>query len=186
MDKMSVLLKRSWWALLLRGIFAVIFGIAAFVMPEMTAGLLAIIFGVAAVLEGIVLVVESLLNRFDRWWLSLIGGLISIVAGGFAFLWPGMVVTIVIYIIAAKAFLVGLMEIMVAIRIKQFMQNEWMLTLAGVISIIFSIILFVKPQIGIIAIVSLIAIFALFFGIIMIFLAIKARAMGAELEKQGV
>ncbi len=182
MQQISILLNRSWWALLLRGIFVIIFGIAALSVPEMTAGLLAVLFGVVAVLDGIIIIVESLLNRFERWGAMLAAGLLSVIAGGLAILWPGMIVLVILYIIAARALIVGIMEIITAIRLRKLIDNEWMLIITGAISVIFAVVIFLHPDIAIEALVLMLGLVALFLGVILLILAFKAKEMAKDLQ----
>lgn len=182
MEQMSALLNRSWWALLLRGIFIIIFGITALSFPEFAAGALAVFFGVLAVLDGIIIITESLLNRFERWGVMLAAGLISLIAGGLAILWPGMVILIVLYIIAVRSLLVGIMEIITAIRLRKIMDNEWMMIIGGAISVIFAVVIFLHAEIAAEALVLMLGLVALFLGIIMLILAFKAKEMARELQ----
>lgn len=185
MEQISALLHRSWWALLLRGIFVIIFGIAALSIPELTAGALAVFFGVLAVLDGIIIIAESLLNRFERWGVMVAAGLLSIIAGGLAILWPGMVVLVILYIIAGRSLLVGIMEIITAIRLKKIMDNEWMMILSGAISVIFSVVIFLHPEIALEALILMMGLVALFIGVIMLILAFKAKEMAKDLQSMG-
>ena len=185
METISILLNRSWWALLIRGILIIIFGIAALSVPELTAGLLAVFFGVLAVLDGIIIITESLLNRFERWGVMLVAGLLSVIAGGLAILWPGMIVIVILYIIAIRSMLVGIMEIITAIRLRKLVDNEWMMILAGLISIIFAAVIFLHPEIAIEALILMMGLFALFLGVIMLILAFKAKEMAKDLQNAG-
>lgn len=185
METISVLLNRSWWALLLRGIFVIIFGIAALSVPELTAGALAVFFGILAVLDGIIIIAESLLNRFERWGVMVVAGLLSVIAGGLAILWPGMIVVVILYIIAIRSLLVGIMEIITAIRLRKLMDNEWMMIIAGAISIIFAVVIFLHPEIAIEALILMMGLVALFLGVIMLILAFKAKEMAKDLQKIG-
>lgn len=48
---------RNWWAFILRGVFAILFGILAFVVPGITLQALVFVFGFYALLDGIFAVV---------------------------------------------------------------------------------------------------------------------------------
>ena len=46
-------LARRWWALALRGLFAVVFGLLTFCVPGITLIFLVLLFGFYAILDGI-------------------------------------------------------------------------------------------------------------------------------------
>ncbi len=181
------LLKQSWWSLLLRGIAAILFGVLALTWPGLTIVTLIILFGAFALVDGIFVVFGSLINReaYEHWWLVLLSGLISIAAGILVFVWPLLTALILLYLIAARALIVGIMDIIAAIRLRKEIEGEWMLILAGIASVLFGLIMFIWPGAGALAVIWLIAIYAIFVGLMLLILAFKVRSWRSQLEERG-
>lgn len=174
---MRTMLARNWWAVALRGLFAVLFGIAAFIWPGLTLLSLVWLFGIYAALDGIFSIVSAITNRQenDRWWLLLIEGIIGIAAGVVAFVWPGITAIALVYLIAAWAILTGIFEIVAAIRLRKEIEGEWLLALSGILSLIFGVALMIWPGAGALALVWVIAAYAIVFGVVLIILGFRMR-----------
>jgi uncharacterized membrane protein HdeD (DUF308 family) len=170
-------LSRNWWLVVLRGLLAILFGVLAFIWPAITWLTLIVIFGVYAVVDGLVAVFTGLSRTKDspRWWVFLLEGLISIGAGVVALLWPGLTTLVLIYMIAGWAVITGVLEIVAAIRLRHEITNEWFLGLGGLLSIGLGVLLFLQPVAGSLAIIWIIAGYALFFGILLVILGFRLR-----------
>ena len=94
-----------------------------------------------------------------------------------AFIWPGITSLALLYVIAFWAIFTGVAEIMYGIQIRKEIENEWMLILGGVLSVIFGILLLIWPGAGMLSLVWLIAIFAILYGIAMVALSFKVKKM---------
>jgi len=162
----------NWQALLLRGILAVLLGIVALAMPGLTLGLLVLLYGVYVLTDGIMAIWVGAKAR--AWWL-LLAGVLGVLVGVYTFFYPGITAVALLYLIAALAVVRGIFEIVTAIRLRKEMTGEWALILAGVISVLFGLVLFTRPAAGALAMVWLIGVWALFFGLIMIILAVRLR-----------
>ncbi|MCB0209876.1 MAG: HdeD family acid-resistance protein [Anaerolineae bacterium] len=171
-------LARNWWALVLRGIFALIFGIIAIVWPGLTILSLTFVFGFYALLDGIFALAATWSNHsHERWWLLLIEGLLSLAAGVVAFIMPGVTALALLTVIAVWAVLTGILEIVAAVRLRQEMQNEVWLGLAGLASIIFGVLLVVWPGAGLVTISWIVGFYAVIFGLAMMVLGFRLRGM---------
>lgn len=179
-------LSRNWWMLALRGVVAVIFGILAFIWPGLTLWALVYLFGAYVLIDGVAALVSAFTGRDvdDRWWVLLLEGLAGIAAGLVAFIWPGMTAFVLLYLIAAWAIVTGIIEIVAAIRLRKEIEGEWVLALSGLASIIFGVLMVIWPGAGALAVVWLIAAYAIFFGILLIFLAFRVRNRGVEFRGQ--
>jgi uncharacterized membrane protein HdeD (DUF308 family) len=104
------LLARYWWALALRGVFAVLFGLLTFFMPGITLVTLVLLFGAYAVLDGIFDLVSAIRSPSHHWAL-IIEGVVGIVAGILTFVWPAITATVLLYLIAFWAIFTGVLEI---------------------------------------------------------------------------
>ncbi|MCL4301565.1 MAG: HdeD family acid-resistance protein [Anaerolineae bacterium] len=175
---------RNWWTLALRGLAAVLFGLATFVWPDITLFVLVLMFGAYAFVDGIFALVAAFSDRAgkQRWWVLLLEGLAGIAAGILTFIWPGMTAFVLLYLIAAWAIVTGVFEVMAAIRLRREIEGEWLLALGGIASIIFGILMVIWPGAGALAVVWLIGSYAFVFGLLMIFLAFRLRSWSKHRE----
>jgi uncharacterized membrane protein HdeD (DUF308 family) len=183
------LLTRHWWLLFVRGVLGILFGILALVWPGATIAALVLLFGVYAIVDGVATLYAAITGREGadrgrrpasgghRVWLT-IEGLLGIGAGLVAFFWPGITALVLLWVIAFWAILTGVMEVAAAIRLRREMDNEWLLGLAGVASVLFGILLLVLPGAGALALIWLIGVYALVFGVILIVLGLRLRGVG--------
>lgn len=167
-----------WWLLLLRGIAAVAFGVLAFFWPGLTLVALVLVWGAYALADGILALWAALAARGGdtgtRWWLAL-GGVVSILAGLVAFFYTGMTALVLLMFIAAWAIIVGAVMIWGAIELWKVLDDAWLLVLNGVLAIAFGVILIAQPGAGALALVWMIAWFAIVFGILHIALAFRLK-----------
>jgi len=168
----------KWWALVLRGIAAIVFGLIAFFLPGITVGALIILFAAYALVDG-VFSIAAAINRTDRsghWGAMLLRGILGILASVAAMTLPSMTALILLYLIAAWAIVTGIVEISAAIQLRKIITGEWMLVIAGILSILFGVGLIAYPGPGILAVVWLIGTYAVVFGAVMVGLGISLRA----------
>lgn len=177
---MLEILSKNWWTFLVRGIIAVIFGLAALIWPSLTIGTLVIVFGAYVVVDGIFAIVDGFTSRDsnDRWWVEILIGIAGIVAGGWAMAFPGLTAIGMMYFIAAWWLVTGVLQIILAIRVRKEITNEWMLILSGALSAILGVVFLLFPGSGALSLIWVVGIYAIFFGILLIVLAFKLRGMG--------
>ena len=172
---MLYLLARRWWALALRGLFAVIFGLLTFFVPGITLISLVLLFGFYAILDGAFDIVSALRVPSHHWAL-LVEGIVGIIVGVLTIVWPGITAMALLYLIAVWAIVTGVLEIIAGIRLREIITNEWLLILMGVISVLFGILIIAFPRAGALAIVLWIGAYAFLFGVILIVLALRLRS----------
>src|SRR5438876_9973068 len=109
---MTSVLTRNWWALALRGILAILLGLAAIVLPGVTLAVLVALFGAYAVVDGVLAIIAGVraAERHERWWSPVFKGLAGVVAGVLAFVWPALTALVLLYLIAAWAIVTGVLE----------------------------------------------------------------------------
>jgi len=169
---------RHWWAFALRGVAAVIFGVLAFVWPGVTLTVLVLLWGAFALADGILALIAAFRVKHDhRWWL-LLEGIVGIGAGIVTFVYPGLTALVLLYIIAVWALITGVLEIVAAIRLRKVIDNEWWLALSGIVSVLFGVVLLAAPGAGAVAVVWLIAIYAIVFGVVNLALALRLHGTG--------
>jgi uncharacterized membrane protein HdeD (DUF308 family) len=176
---MDTLLARHWWAVGLRGLAAIIFGILALVVPSITIIVLIAFFGAYALVDGIVAVYLAIRGRENNrnWGWLLVEGIAGILIGILTFRWPGVTGIVLLAFIAAWAIITGIMEIFEAIELRRVLHNEWLLILSGAASVIFGLLLIIFPGTGALAVVALIGIYAIIFGALLLGLAWRLRGM---------
>ena len=169
----------NWWALVLRGVVAILFGLMTFVWPQITLATLVLLFGAYAIVDGIFAIVAGVRapREFARWWVLLIEGILSVIAGLFAFAIPGITALILLGLIAAWAIITGVVEIIAAIQLRKEISGEWILALSGIASIIFGVLLLLNPGAGALAVLWLIGAYAILFGILLVALGFKLRGL---------
>ncbi len=174
----------KWWALLIRGIAALLFGILAIVWPGLTLGALVILFGAYALVDGVFTLVNAFsgLSTMQRWWMVALEGVAGIIFGLLVFFWPGLSALALLYFIAAWAIITGVMEVIAAIQLRREITGEWFLALAGVASILFGVIAFIAPGAGALALIIFIAAYAIVFGIALILLSFRVRSFDRALR----
>ncbi len=168
-------LSEYWWAFLLRGILAVLFGIGAFAWPGLTLMVLVIFFGAYCLVEGIVSLIAAFGSK--RWGLHLFHGVISVAAGLVTLFWPGITTLALILIIGFWAIVGGVSEVVAAIQLRKEIEREWLLGISGVVSVLFGLAVVFWPGAGALALVWLIACYAVLFGVLLIGLGIRLHGI---------
>ena len=137
-------LKLNWWLLALRGLVAVLFGVLAFMWPGATLITLVWLFGAFALVNGILSLVLAAKTPkgYPKVGSLILGGLLGILAGLLAFVMPGITALGLLILIAAWAIVTGIMELVAAVRLRKIINNEWLLVLAGIASVVFGVLLF--------------------------------------------
>jgi uncharacterized membrane protein HdeD (DUF308 family) len=163
--------------LALRGAAALLFGILALIWPGITLLVLVALFAAYALISGGVSVVAAVRNRHtDKgWWLILLLGIVSLAAAVIAILNPGITIFVLVLLMGANALVTGILDIVVAIRLRKKIEREWLLALAGAISILFGVLVFLFPAAGALAMVFMVSFYAIFTGILLLTLAFRAR-----------
>ncbi|MEN5147007.1 HdeD family acid-resistance protein [Brevundimonas diminuta] len=174
-------LHRSWWLLLLRGVAAVAFGVLTFIWPQISLLTLIMVYGIYAFGDGILALVAAIRGggMVPRWWLAL-AGVISILTAIVVFAWPDLTALVLVYMIGFWSILRGALEIIGAIRLRNEISNEWSLGAAGLLSVIFGLILVFMPGAGAIGLLWLIATWAVLFGLLLIWVAFRLKKLAAR------
>lgn len=168
-------LARNWWAFLLRGIFAILFGMVVLLWPALTLTFLLILFGAYALVNGILLLIKAIGNwsaRDDR-WLLLLEGLLGIGVGIITFAAPRITALALLFYIAAWSLATGVMQIATAIRIRKEIKGEVWLILAGIASVLFAVLLMLFPGAGALGVIWMISTYAVVFGVLLVIFAIR-------------
>jgi len=174
-------LAARWWAPVIRGVAAILFGALAIAMPRAGLAALVILWGAYAIVDGVFNVVLSAQRGAAglRWGWFLFEGLVSIAAGILTFVWPQMTAFVLLYLIAAWAIVTGIAEIAGAVALRRAISGEWLLALSGVLSIAFGVLLFARPGAGALAVVWIIGAYAIAFGALLVGLGLRLQRVHA-------
>jgi uncharacterized membrane protein HdeD (DUF308 family) len=164
-----------WWAFALRGAAAILFGVLALAMPGITLAVLVFLWGAYALVDGALALVSAFRTNHDHRLALVLEGLVGIAAGAVTFVWPGLTTLVLLYIIAGWAIITGILELVSAIRLRRVIDDEWWLALSGAASVVFGIAVVVAPAAGALALVWLIGIYAIVFGVLLIALSVRLR-----------
>jgi uncharacterized membrane protein HdeD (DUF308 family) len=173
---LASILSRTWWVMLLRGLIAIAFGVLTWLQPAISLAALVLLFGAYSLADGILGVWTAIAGRKEHedWWVLLLWGLMSIGVGILTIWAPGLTALALLFYIAAWAVVTGVLQIVAAIRLRNVIKGEWWLVLAGLASVVFGVLLLVRPGAGALAALWLI------FGVVLVLLALKLRAFGAR------
>lgn len=172
-------MTRNWWMLLVRGFAAVLFGIAALLTPGIALAALVLVWGAYALIDGVVAIISAFTHRQTNpnWWIVLLEGVAGVIAGILTFAWPAITALVLLYIISAWAIVTGIFEIIAAFQLRKEITGEFWLGLSGLLSVAFGILLLVNPGDGILALLWVVGIYAIMFGVSLILLAFRVRGM---------
>jgi uncharacterized membrane protein HdeD (DUF308 family) len=181
-------LSRNWGWVALRGVIAVLFGVFAFIAPASTLAVLILFWGAFAFVDGVLALVAAFKVRDQGrpFWPLLIAGLIGIAAGGATFVWPGMTALVLIMFIGAWAFVMGIFQMLAAIRLRREIEHEWLLVFSGALSVLFGLFVLFQPATGALALIWAIGAYAIVFGVLLIGLAFKLKGVAARPARPAV
>ena len=174
---MNTSITVNWGALALRGVAALILGIACFVLTGAALVVLIALFAVYLLLDGGFALAAGV--RSKSWFMSA-EGVVGILAGATIFIYPGLTALILAYLIAVWAVVTGILEISAAFRLRRIIANEWSLALGGILSILFGVLIAIFPGAGLVTIVYLIGAYAILAGILLLVLALTLRSHRAS------
>ena len=182
---MALTLARNWWALALRGAAAIIFGIIALFWPPAAVAALVAVFGAYALVDGIFNLVAAVRagREGQRWGALVFEGVVSLLVGVLTLFYPGVTALALVLFVGAWSLITGVAEIVAAIKLRRFIEGEWLLALSGILSVAFGILLFISPMIGAIAIAIWIGAYAVVFGALLVGLALRLRSWAAHQQE---
>jgi uncharacterized membrane protein HdeD (DUF308 family) len=172
-----------WWVLMLRGLCAIGLGIMAIVWPGITLLTLVLVFAAFTLIDGAAAVVLGFKGEEDGtvWWTLVVMGVLAIAAGIITFFYPQITIAVLLAIIAASAIVRGVFELIAAIRLRKEIDDEWILAISGVASIIFGGLILYRPDVGLVAIVLLIGAYMLAIGVLAVALSLRLRKLQHKL-----
>ena len=166
-----------WWAIIIRGLIGLLFGIAAFAWTGVTLGVLVFWLGTYMLIGGIFSVTAGIkaAAHHHKWMLLVLEGLVGIAAGIFTYIWPLATVQAFLWFIAAWAVLSGMLQISGASSGPWESGSKWLIGISGGLSIIMGMILFTFSNnfVEAFAVVWVLGLYAILFGVAFILAGIR-------------
>ncbi len=173
-DAMSALLAQNWWAVLLRGIAGVLFGLIALFLPGVTLASLVLLFAAYMLADGVLAIVSAVkaARRHERWGLFVFEGIVDILAGAAALLLPGAALVAFVALAAAWAILSGGLMLGSAFRLTRDHGRLW-LVVGGIASVVWGLLMMVFPIAGLVVLTWWLGAYALIFGASLVVLGLN-------------
>jgi uncharacterized membrane protein HdeD (DUF308 family) len=158
--------RQMGWAMTLRGLIAVIFGVIALRSPGTAAGALVIVFAIYAFADGLLewFLASQLGRAGQRWGWYFFAGLASIALGVIALTYPGPTLLALVLLVGIYAIVQGVFSLVAAFS-WEGIDSPWLLGLTGVLAIILGILLLASPGLGGLALLWTIGVYAILFGV---------------------
>jgi uncharacterized membrane protein HdeD (DUF308 family) len=174
---LATVLSRYWWTTLLRGLLWIVLGYVVLTRPAISLVSLTLLFGAFAIGDGLATMVSAFGGRgeHEHWWVLLLAGLAGIAAGVLTLLNPAITAIVLLVYIALWALVRGALELVTAIRLRREIEGELWLGLAGLASIAFGVMAIMRPGAGALAVLWLIGIYAIAYGVMLVVLGMRAR-----------
>lgn len=172
-----------WWLLLVRGIAAILFAFAAMIWPQITLPVLTLLFGIYALVDGVFAIAAATSPvAGSRAWAFLIEGLVGLVVAFFVFTQPAISIVAFVYAVGLWSVFTGIIEIVAGLQLRDVITNEWLYVLAGIVSIVFGVLVVRYPAAGALAIVWLFATYAFAFGILQVALSYRLHRLHTAMQ----
>jgi len=184
-DALSEVLAQRWWAVGLRGILGIIFGLICLLTPGIAVGAFVIVFAAYMFVDGIFAIISGIraARSGESWGLLILEGVVDLAAGVIAILWPAITLVALVWIVAIWAIVSGALMLAAAFSLN-LDYGRWWLALGGIASIIFGILLIIEPFIGAVVLTLWIGAYAVVFGVFLLVLAFQLNSKReAQLRK---
>jgi uncharacterized membrane protein HdeD (DUF308 family) len=167
----------NWWAVALRGVFAIVFALVAFFVPGATLLSFVLFFSAYMLVDGVVGIVAAVraARQHQRWGLLVLEGVVDILVGVIAFMWPGLTVVFFVTLMAFWSLITGVLMIVAAFKLHATYGRGWLI-FSGIVSLGFGISLLVAPLVGAVVLTWWLGAYAMVFGISLLVLAFKLKA----------
>ena len=180
-EALSEVLADSWWAVGLRGLIGIAFGLICLLVPAAAILALILLFSAYMLVDGVLAIASGIkaARNGERWGLLILEGVVDLAAGAVAFLWPEITTVVFVILIAVWAIISGGLMLGAAFRLKLDHGRGW-LALGGVASVIFGIVLLVAPVVGAVVLTWWIGAYAIVFGVVLLVLAFQLHGKKEE------
>jgi len=187
-------LINNWWLAALRGIFALVFGAAVFLMKGVAQGFIleplafagiVLLFGFLAVGAGMFTIVAALRSEkkeLRSWWLAA-DGLAASSLGVAIIVLPDLNVVTLAYMMAGWALVIGGLEIVAAVHVRKHLPDEWILALGAARSWAFGLYLLIRRPDEVQSLLRWMGWYAILSAVSMLGLAFRLRRLRRSLNQ---
>lgn len=177
---------RSWWVLILRGLFAIVLGLMALAWPDITVFVIVTIIGAFLLLDGLIEIWVGFIGRGQQpeWWTDALLGILAVLAGIAILAWPGVTTLGLMIFIGASFVVYGATMVYQAIRLRAELANEWLVLGTGALSVLLGIGFIAVPRAGAAALGLLTGASLVVLGVLLIVIGWKLRGIIRDLEHE--
>ena len=175
-DPLSAVLAQNWWAVALRGVFAILFGVVAVLMPGITLAALVLLFAAYMLVDGVLALISAIraARRHERYGMLILEGIADLVAGAIALVFPLATVLAFVLLMGAWAIVSGALMLGAAMRLT-ISHGRWLMIFSSVVSIVWGFLLILWPLVGALVVTWWMGAYALVFGVTLLVLAFRLR-----------
>jgi uncharacterized membrane protein HdeD (DUF308 family) len=172
---------RTWWLFLILGVLWILFGMFVLSYNAGSLLVLAIFAGITFIMTGINQILAA--GRVEGWsWLYWVGGVLSIVAGIIAFVWPGRTLVVISVILAWFLVFKGIVDIIAAFS-SHGRPWWWVTLILGILELLLGMWAAGYPGRALVVFINLVGIYAIFYGFTELFAAFELRGLGHRLDE---
>ncbi|NDO90546.1 HdeD family acid-resistance protein [Cellulosimicrobium composti] len=177
----STTAKQVWYWPVLRGVLAILFGIVALSWPDKTAAVIIWVVGIFAVVDGVVEIVEGIRRRGTGNGTAVLVtmGVLSLAVGVVLLVWPGKTAIVLTWIVGFWAVVYGLFQTVASLDLRKVPGSGWGWgVVAGLLGIVFGLLVLFNVNAGLVSIVWLLALFAIVWGVMLVAFGFQIRSLG--------
>jgi uncharacterized membrane protein HdeD (DUF308 family) len=176
-----------WWLVLVQGLLAIAFGIAALFFTQATLTAIMILFGVYSLLDGVLALYGGVKNRDEGWGWLVFGGIVGVAVGILALRYPSTTAIALTLLVAFWALVSGAIRIYGSFELRKLGADGWIWALiAGIAALLFGLALVIFPGYTAATLIWLIGITVLIFGIALVVNAFMVRRVVQDFTDDGV
>ncbi len=178
--------RHNWGWFALRGVLAILLGIAAFLLPGLTLFAFTLVFAAFCFADGIAMLITGIRRAGAGeapWWTMILPGLAGIAVGVIFLFWPLLstlaYAVATVLLVAGWAIVTGGLQIAAAIRLREEIEGEWILGLAGLFGVVLGLALItmtaLQPVLSILSVAWVIGFYAIMTGVMLLMLGLRLR-----------
>lgn len=171
--------KSNWSVFLFNGLIAILFGLLALLVPVETILTLTIYFGLLILLGSLIMFYVAYRNMQAKksYVLLMSEAILAFVVGAVIAFYPSHSLQVFLILIGIWATIMGLIQIIVSVQMKNKVSNHSMFTINGVITLVFGLLLFYNPLGTVKVLFTIIGLLAVVAGVLLVYLAFKVKGI---------
>ena len=175
-------ISEYWWVLTVRGILAILFGIAAVFWPGLTIVTLLYLFGAYILVSGVVNIIHGVggVSKRASWFLTLVVGLLELGVGVYLLRHPHVTFATLILLIGFMLIVRGVIEGVSAFSDATSSTERALMIIASIVAILAGILLLFQPAAAGVAFVWILGLYALIIGPILVALSLDFKKLAEK------